>query len=56
MIKPALSDTAQVAVTTPAQSPHRHRHDGGRWQHALGADMLVITDYTENLAKVHDIP
>jgi type IV pilus secretin PilQ/predicted competence protein len=55
MIKPALSPEAQVAVTAAAQSgiDTTGTETGGN-SHST-EDMLVVTDYTENLEKVRKI-
>ncbi|MDB5326532.1 MAG: pilQ [Phycisphaerales bacterium] len=55
MIKPALSADAQVAVTAAAQSGiDTLATDAGGNSHA-SEDMLVITDFTDNLDKVRKI-
>ena len=55
MIKPVLSSEGQVAVTTPAQSGiDSSGKDTGGNAHAV-EDMMVITDYPENLDRVEKI-
>ncbi len=58
MIKPVLSPEAQVAVTTAAQSgidlSGTSSGDTGGNSHAT-EDMLVVTDYTENLEKARKV-
>jgi type IV pilus assembly protein PilQ len=56
MIKPVLSTESQVAVTTAAQSgiDLSGTGDTGGNSHAT-EDMLVVTDYTENLEKARKI-
>jgi type IV pilus assembly protein PilQ len=56
MIKPALSPEAQVAVTTAAQSglDTSGTSEIGGNSHS-SEDMLVVTDYTDNLEKVRKI-
>jgi type IV pilus assembly protein PilQ len=55
MIKPVLSPEAIVALTTPSLSGiETGAKDVGGNNHATD-DMLVITDYPENLEKVHKI-
>ena len=58
MIKPVLSSDAQVAVTTAAQSgidvSDTGTGDTGGNSHAT-EDMLVVTDYTDNLEKARDV-
>ena len=55
MIKPALSADAQIAVTAAAQSGiDTLATDAGGNSHA-SEDMLVITDFTDNLDKVRKI-
>ena len=52
MIKPVLSPEGQVAVTTPATSGiESSGKDTGGNTHAV-EDMMVITDYPENLDRV----
>lgn len=52
MIKPVLSTEAQVSFTTPAQSGIASGvSDMGGNSHAI-EDMIVITDYSENLEAV----
>jgi len=55
MIKPVLSADAQVAVTTPAKSGiATGATDVGGNEHA-GDDVIVVTDYSENLDKVRHV-
>jgi type IV pilus assembly protein PilQ len=55
MIKPALSADAQVAVTTPAKGGlTTGTTDTGADEHAA-EDMIVVTDYAENLEKVRAV-
>lgn len=55
MIKPVLSSEAQVSFTTPAQSGIASGvSDVGGNSHAI-EDMIVITDYTENLDAVKKV-
>jgi type IV pilus assembly protein PilQ len=55
MIKPVLSSDGQVAVTTPAQSGiDSTGKDTGGNAHAV-EDMMVVTDYPENLERVEKI-
>jgi type IV pilus assembly protein PilQ len=55
MIKPVLSTEAQVASTTPAQTGIAGSDtDAGGDTHATD-DMLVVTDYPENLAQVRKV-
>jgi type IV pilus assembly protein PilQ len=56
MIKPALSPEAQIAVTTAAQEgiEASATSNAGGNSHA-SEDMLVVTDFTENLEKVRKI-
>jgi type IV pilus assembly protein PilQ len=55
MIKPVMSGDGQVAVTTPANSGiDTSAKDSGGNTHAI-EDMLVITDYPENLDRVRKI-
>jgi type IV pilus assembly protein PilQ len=55
MIKPALSPEAQIAVTTAAQSGiDTTGSDAGGNSHSTD-DMLVVTDYTDNLQQVRKI-
>ncbi|HEX8324416.1 MAG TPA: secretin and TonB N-terminal domain-containing protein [Tepidisphaeraceae bacterium] len=55
MIKPALSPEAQVAVTIAAESGiETTATEAGGNSHS-SSDMLVVTDYTENLEKVRMI-
>ncbi len=55
LIKPILSSGAQVSLTTPAQSGITSgATDAGGDTHS-GGDMLVVSDYPENLEKVRDI-
>lgn len=57
MIKPALSPEAQIAVTAAAQSgidTTTTGADAGGNSHS-SEDMLVVTDYTDNLEKVKKI-
>ena len=56
MIKPALSAEALVAVTAAAQSgiDSSATSDAGGNSHS-GEDMLVVTDFTDNLEKVRKI-
>jgi type IV pilus secretin PilQ/predicted competence protein len=57
MIKPALSNDAVVAMTTAAQSgidSSSTSTDAGGNSHA-SEDLLVVTDYTDNLEKVRKI-
>jgi type IV pilus assembly protein PilQ len=55
MIKPALSAESQVAVTAAAQSGiDTTSSDAGGNSHST-EDMLVVTDYTDNLEKVRKI-
>ena len=55
MIKPALSPESQVAVTAAAQSGiDITSSDAGGNTHS-SEDMLVVTDYTDNLEKVRKI-
>lgn len=52
MIKPVLSSDAQVSYTTPAAAGiNSGTSDVGGNSHAI-EDMIVITDYTENLEAV----
>jgi type IV pilus assembly protein PilQ len=55
MIKPVLSSEGQVAVTTPATSGIESAgKDTGGNTHAV-EDMMVVTDYPENLERVAQI-
>ncbi|MCC6422657.1 MAG: secretin and TonB N-terminal domain-containing protein [Phycisphaerales bacterium] len=55
MIKPVLSAESQTSFTTPASSGlESGTNDLGGSSHA-GEDMLVITDYPDNLEKVRKI-
>jgi type IV pilus assembly protein PilQ len=55
MIKPVLSGEAQVAVTTPAKSGiATGTTDVGGNDHG-GEDLIVVTDYPENLDKVRQV-
>ncbi len=55
MIKPVLSQAGQVSATTPAQAGIASGGgDVGGDSHAT-ADMLVVTDFPENLEKVRKI-
>src|SRR5262249_22159052 len=55
MIKPVLSGDAQVSFTTPATSGiSSGTTDVGGNSHAV-EDMIVITDYTENLDAVSKV-
>jgi type IV pilus assembly protein PilQ len=55
MIKPALSPDAQVSSTTPAvQGISSSESDAGGDTHAAD-DMVVVTDYPENLERVRKI-
>ena len=55
MIKPALSADAQVAITVAAQSGIESLSpDAGGNSHA-SEDMLVVTDFTDNLDKARTI-
>jgi type IV pilus assembly protein PilQ len=55
MIKPVLSNEAQVASTTPGQTGISNSDsDAGGDTHASD-DMLVVTDYPENLAQVRKV-
>jgi type IV pilus assembly protein PilQ len=55
LIKPVLSTGAQVSLTTPAQSGIASgATDAGGDTHS-GGDMLVVTDYPENLERVRGI-
>lgn len=55
MIKPVLSDQGQVALTTPATSGlSSGASDVGGNTHATD-DVLVITDYPENLDKIREV-
>jgi type IV pilus assembly protein PilQ len=55
MVKPVLSSDGQVAVTTPAVTgiDDTNKDTGGN-QHAV-EDMMVVTDYPENLERVRKI-
>ena len=55
MIKPALSSDAQVAVTTAAQAGIEITSADAGGDSRSSEDMLVVTDYTENLEKVRQI-
>ncbi len=55
MIKPALSSESQLAMTSAAQSGiETTAVEAGGNSHS-SEDMLVVTDYTENLEKVRTI-
>jgi type IV pilus assembly protein PilQ len=55
MIKPVLSPDAQVSFTTPAVSGiSSGTGDVGGNSHAI-EDMMVVTDYTENLEAVRNV-
>jgi type IV pilus assembly protein PilQ len=55
MIKPVLSESAQVSFTTPAQSGiSSGTGDVGGNSHAV-EDMMVVTDFTENLEAVRNV-
>ena len=55
MIKPVLSTEGQVAVTTPAATGiDVSGKDSGGNTHAV-EDMMVVTDYQENLDKIEKI-
>src|SRR5205814_1083342 len=52
MIKPVMSTEGQAAVTTPALSGiESSAKDTGGNNHAV-EDMLVVTDYPENLDRI----
>ncbi|MBV8779988.1 MAG: type II secretion system protein GspD [Phycisphaerae bacterium] len=55
MIKPVLSSEGQVAITTPASTGiDSGGKDAGGNAHA-SEDILVVTDYSENLEKVRRV-
>ena len=54
MIKPVLSTDGQVAFTTPAQ-PASTPTRGRRRQRPRTEDMIVVTDYPENLDQVRNV-
>lgn len=51
MIKPVLSKSAEVAVTTPALSGIKEGGDSGGNSHST-EDIIVVKDYPENLEQV----
>lgn len=53
MIKPVLSNDAQVSFTTPATAGLTGTETGGN-SHAV-EDLIVVTDYADNLAKVKSV-
>jgi type IV pilus assembly protein PilQ len=55
MIKPALSADAQMAITVPAQSGIDVTASDAGGNSNSSEDMLVITDYVDNLERVRHI-
>src|SRR5437762_1973109 len=55
MIKPVLSSGGQVAVTTPAKAGIGSAPAGGGGNDHAGDDVIVITDYPENIEAVRKI-
>jgi len=56
LIKPVLSNDAQIALTTPAKAGISSGQNGGTGgdDHA-GDDMIVVTDFQENLDRARQI-
>ena len=55
LIKPVLSSEAQVALTTPAKAGLSAGTGGTGGDDHAGDDIIVVTDYEENLAKAREV-
>jgi type IV pilus assembly protein PilQ len=55
LLKPVLSADAQVALTTPAKAGLAQGATGAGGDDHAGDDMLVVTDFPENLSRAHQI-
>jgi type IV pilus assembly protein PilQ len=55
LLKPVLSNDAQVALTTPAKAGLAVGTGGTGGDDHAGDDIIVVTDYQENLVKAHEV-